>query len=178
MTVGLAGAAATDAVRADSLADVPPREPGAPLDGISERSQYVHLSRVPGAGPGSRNVDPLHAFNSKTPQDKLVGIITPADLHYERSHAGVPNLDPTKHRLLIHGLVREPRVLTIADLMAMPSVSRIHFIECTGNGWENWKKADPSLTVQITHGLMSTNEWTGVPLRYLIERMGKDPDSN
>ena len=62
--------------------------------------------------------------------------------------------------------------------MAMPSVSRIHFIECTGNGWENWKKADPNLTVQITHGLMSTNEWTGVPLRYLIERLGKDRRSN
>jgi sulfane dehydrogenase subunit SoxC len=70
-------------------------------------------------------------------------------------------------------MVQRPLVLTVNDLMAMPSVSRIHFIECTGNGWENWKNADPTLTVQNTHGLVSTNEWTGVPLRFLIDLVGK-----
>ena len=48
------------------------------------------------------------------------------------------------------------------------------FIECTGNGWENWKKADPNVTIQNTHGLVSTNEWTGVPLRFLTDLVGKD----
>jgi sulfane dehydrogenase subunit SoxC len=81
--------------------------------------------------------------------------MTPTDLHYERSHAGVPDLDPAKHRLLVHGMVQTPLVLTVDDLMAMPSVSRVHFVECTGNGWENWKKADPTLTVQNTHGLVN-----------------------
>jgi sulfane dehydrogenase subunit SoxC len=56
----------------------------------------------------------------------------------------------------------------------MPSITRTVFIECTGNGWENWKKADPNLTVQNTHGLVSTNEWTGVPLRFLIDLIGKN----
>ena len=176
-SAGLAGSAVANAALADSLADVPPREPGAPLSGHSERSQYVHLSRIPEAGPGQRQVDPVNAINSKTPLNKLVGSVTPTDLHYERSHAGVPDLDPAKHRLLIHGMVQKPLVLTVDDLMAMPSVSRIHFIECTGNGWENWKSADPSLTVQNTHGLVSTNEWTGVPLRFLIDLVGKDRES-
>jgi sulfane dehydrogenase subunit SoxC len=121
-----------------------------------------------------RNIDRSDAINSKTPLNKLVGVITPSDLHYERSHSGVPDLDPTKHRLLIHGLVEKPLVLTVDDLMAMPSVSRVHFIECTGNGWENWKRADENLTVQNTHGLISTSEWTGVPLRFLIDLVGKD----
>jgi sulfane dehydrogenase subunit SoxC len=58
--------------------------------------------------------------------------------------------------------------------MRMPSITRTVFIECTGNGWENWKKADPNVTVQHTHGLVSTNEWTGVPLRFLIDLVGKD----
>jgi sulfane dehydrogenase subunit SoxC len=106
-----------------------------------------------------------------------MGAITPSDLHYERSHSGVPDLDPAKHRLLIHGLVKKSLVLTVDDLMAMPPVSRVHFIECTGNGWENWKKADENLTVQNTHGLVSTNEWTGVPLRFLIDLVGKDRES-
>ncbi len=173
-----AGVAIASSALADSLADVPPRAPGGPLGGLSERSEYVKLSRIPEAGPGVRNVAADNAINSKTPLNRLVGSITPADLHYERSHAGVPDLDPAQHRLLIHGMVSKPLVLTVDDLMAMPSVSRIHFIECTGNGWENWKKADPNLTVQNTHGLVSTNEWTGVPLRYLVQIVGKQPGSN
>jgi sulfane dehydrogenase subunit SoxC len=176
-STGIAGSAVAGSALADSLADVPPRGPGAPMSGRSERSQYVKLSRIPEAGPGARNVDPNDAINSKTPLGQLVGSITPSDLHYERSHAGVPDLDPAKHRLLIHGMVQKPLVLTVDDLEAMPSVSRVHFIECTGNGWENWKKADPNLTVQDTHGLVSTNEWTGVPLRFLIDLVGKESGS-
>jgi sulfane dehydrogenase subunit SoxC len=176
-SAGLIGSAAAGRALADTLADVPPRAVGAPLSGHSERSKYVSISRIPEAGPGLRHVDPSDAINSKTPLNKLVGAITPSDLHYERSHSGVPDLDPAKHRLLIHGLVKKPFVLTVDDLMAMPSVSRVHFIECTGNGWENWKKADENLTVQNTHGLVSTNEWTGVPLRFLIDLAGKDSGS-
>ncbi|MDE5443183.1 sulfite dehydrogenase [Bradyrhizobium sp. CSA207] len=162
---------------ADTLADVPPREPGADLSAHSERSKFVQIGRIPEAGPGKRKVDPDEAINSKTPLQKLVGSITPSDLHYERSHSGAPELDPDKHRLLIHGLVQKPLVFSVDDLKAMPSVSRVVFIECTGNGWENWKKADPNLTVQNTHGLVSTNEWTGVPLKFLVDLVGIDRGS-
>jgi sulfane dehydrogenase subunit SoxC len=124
-SAALFGSAAAGRAFADGLADVPPREVGAPLSGHSERSKYVHLSRIPEAGPGVRNVDPFDAINSKTPLQKLLGAITPTDLHYERSHSGVPDLDPAEHRLLIHGLVKKPLVLTADDLMAMPSVSRV-----------------------------------------------------
>ena len=176
-SAGIGATVAAGRAVADSLADVPAREVGAPLGARSERSKYEQLSRIPEATPGKRNVDPGLAINSKTPLDKLVGIITPSDLHYERSHSGVPDLNPAKHRILIHGMVKKALVLTVDELMAMPSVSRIHFIECTGNGWENWKKADPTLTVQNTHGLISTNEWTGVPLGYLIDLVGVDRKS-
>ncbi len=85
-----AGAVVAGSARAETLADVPPRGPGNDLSGHSERSKYVKLSRKLGAGPGARNVDPADAINSKAPIDKLVGAITPTDLHYERSHWGVP----------------------------------------------------------------------------------------
>src|SRR3978361_1774060 len=75
---GLTGAAIAETALADSLADVPPRGPGAPLSGMSERSSYVHISRVPELTPGKRDVDPSVAINSKAPLDKLVGSITPA----------------------------------------------------------------------------------------------------
>ncbi|MEA2916457.1 MAG: sulfane dehydrogenase subunit SoxC [Bradyrhizobium sp.] len=175
-SAGVAGAVVTGRAVADTLADVPPREPGADLGGHSERSKYVQISRLPEATPGKRNVDPSDAINSKTPLDKLVGALTPSDLHYERSHAGAPELDPAKHRLLVHGMAQKQLVLTVDDLKAMPSVSRTVFIECTGNGWENWKKTDGNLTVQNTHGLVSTNEWTGVPLKFLIDLWARIAD--
>lgn len=177
-STGLVGSVIASRATADSLADVPPREVGADLGGHSERSKYVNMSRIPESGPGKRNVDPSEAINSKTPIDKLVGSITPSDLHYERSHSGVPDLDPAKHRLLVHGMVSKPLVFNVEDLKAMPSISRIVFIECTGNGWENWKKADENVTVQNTHGLVSTNEWTGVSLKSLVELVGKDSGSH
>jgi len=173
-SAGVAGTVVTGRAVADTLADVPPREVGADLSGHGERSKFVHLAMLPEAGPGTRNVDPSDAINSKAPLGKLVGTITPTDLHYERSHSGNPELDPATHRLLVHGMTRKQLVLTVDDLMRMPSITRTVFIECTGNGWENWKKADPNVTVQNTHGLVSTNEWTGVPLRFLIDLVGKD----
>lgn len=176
-TVGLVGATAATTVKADSLLHVPPRGPGGLLSATSERSKFVHLARIPESTPGRRPVDPSEAINAKTPIDRLVGSITPTDLHYERSHSGVPDIDPAQHRLLVHGEVRKQLVFTMNDLQAMPTVSRIAFLECTGNGWENWKEAPPDLTVQNTHGLISTNEWTGVPLSYLIDVVGVDPRS-
>lgn len=174
VSVGIAGSIAAGPAGAETLADVPPREVGPDLSGYAERSKFVHLSMLPEAGPAKRNVDPSDAINSKAPIGKLVGTITPADLHYERSHSGNPDLDPAKHRLLVHGMTRQQLVFTVDDLMRMPSIARTIFIECTGNGWENWKKADPNVTIQNTHGLVSTNEWTGVPLRFLIDLVGKD----
>lgn len=169
---GLAGAAVSERAHADSLADVPARGPGASLSGMSERSSFVHISRIPESTPGKRNVDPSAAINAKAPLDKLVGTITPADFHYERSHSGVPDIDPAQHRVLVHGMVDKEIVLTMDDIRSMPTTSRVAFLECTGNGWENWKSAPPDVTVQNTHGLVSTNEWTGVPLSFLIDLVG------
>jgi hypothetical protein len=86
--MGIAGTVAAGRAAADSLADVPPRDPGADLSARSARSKYVQIARIPEAGPGKRNVDLDDAINSKSPLRKLVGVITPADVHYERSHFG------------------------------------------------------------------------------------------
>ena len=174
---GSAGAMLTLPAISDSLADVPAREVGEGVGPVSERSKFVHLERVTESSPGVLNVDPSLAINSKTPLDRLVGTVTPSDMHFERSHSGSPRLDPSKHRLLIHGMTRSNIVLSIDDLRAMPSVSRLHFMECSGNGWENWKNADPSRTVQETHGLLSMHEWTGVRLTRILDLVGADANS-
>lgn len=111
------------------------------------------------------------AASSLTPLADLHGTITPNGLVYERHHAGVPDIDPDEHRLAVHGLVREPKLFTMDDLLRLPSESRIHFLECSGNTASEWK-GPSGLPVQITHGLLSCCEWTGVRLSTLLEATG------
>lgn len=111
---------------------------------------------------------------SLTPLGDLHGIITPSGLVFERHHAGVPNIDPARHRLMLHGLVRRPLVFGMDDLVRFPSVSRIHFLECSGNGSAAWR-APAGRTIQQTHGLLACCEWTGVLLSTVLEEAGVDP---
>jgi sulfane dehydrogenase subunit SoxC len=106
-----------------------------------------------------------------TPLQKSTGIITPSGLHFERSHAGTAVIDPSKHSLYVNGLVGAPKKFSMRDIRRFPSMSRIMFIECSGNGLTEWSK--PTLrTVQGTHGLTSTSEWTGVPLSTILNEAG------
>ena len=109
-----------------------------------------------------------------TPLDKGFGIITPSGLHFERSHGGTAVIDPSTHMLYVHGIVRDPKKFSIADIRRFPSMSRTMFIECSGNGLTEWSKPTMA-TVQFTHGLTSTSEWTGVPLATILNETGVRP---
>ncbi len=114
---------------------------------------------------------------SFTPLQGLFGIITPSGLHYERHHQGWQDIDPARHRLMITAadpaLLKTPKVYTLDDLLRLPPVSRIHFLECGGNSASEWATAMLP-TVQYTHGMLSCSEFTGVPLRLLLEDCGVD----
>jgi sulfane dehydrogenase subunit SoxC len=107
---------------------------------------------------------------SFTPLQSMHGTITPNGLFYERHHNGVPTIDPDQHRLLVHGLVDRPLVFTMDDLMRFPSISRIYFLECSGNSLTEYTK--PAADVQTSHGLVSCVEWTGVPLSAILQEVG------
>ncbi|SAK66999.1 sulfite dehydrogenase [Caballeronia ptereochthonis] len=145
--------------------------PGAPLlsppYGVpsSFEGNVIRRSARAPAMPGSGS--------SMTPLADLFGSVTPNGLVYERHHAGVPKIDPAQHRVVIHGLVRQPRLFTIDDLLRFPSETRVHFLECSGNTGSEW--SGPSgLPVQFTHGLLSCCEWTGVRLSTLLDEVGVD----
>ena len=108
---------------------------------------------------------------SLTPLEKSCGIITPSGLHFERSHGGTATIDPLKHTLFVHGLVKNARKFSMKDVRRFPSVSRVLFIECSGNGLTEWSKPRMK-TVQGTHGLTSCSEWTGVPLSTILNEAG------
>src|ERR671912_2308469 len=162
-------------------AKAPPRaiEYDVPVDPTKEQGRMMGVDG--GYGSRSQFEKEVRWFNptktaSVTPMQNSYGIITPSGLHYERHHAGIPNIDPAKHRLIIHGLVDRPMKYSLADLKRFPTVSRTYFMECSGTtGNELLRATDP--TVQRTHGLVSTSEWTGVPLSTLLKQTGLKPDA-
>lgn len=141
---------------------------GKPLSGYGERSAFVKAART------MRVSKTPEAGSSATPLAEGYGILTPAGLHYERHHAGVPAIDPERHRLTIHGLVERPLVLSMGEIRRLPSVSRIHFLECGGNSGGEWG-ATTGADAQRAAGLASCSEWTGVPLRLLLDEVGLKP---
>jgi len=114
--------------------------------------------------------------SSRTPLQDLYGIITPSSLHFERHHAGVPQIDPADHKLMIHGLVDSPLIFTMNDIKSLPSSSHIYFIECAGNTASE-QTGTPRSSPQKSHGLLSCSEWTGVPLSLLLKEAGLKPEA-
>ena len=108
---------------------------------------------------------------SFTPLQDQPGIITANGLFFERYHAGRPTVDPAGHRLMLHGLVDRPLLLTVDDIKRFPSVSRIHFIECPANGGMEWRAAQLN-SLQFTHGMVGCAEWTGVKLSTVLAEAG------
>ena len=143
---------------------------GAPVRAYGERSRFEHSTRY----FATNSTVPLEEASSRTPLHDSYGIITPSSLHFERHHAGVPEIDPATHTLTIHGLVDRPLVFTVDELKRLPSVSRIFFLECSGNSNSEWRGAS-QLDVQRAHGLTSCSEWTGVWLSTLLGECSVQP---
>ena len=108
---------------------------------------------------------------SFTPLHELEGIITPNGLCFERHHGGIAEIDPADHRLVIHGLVERPLILSLEDLKRYPRVNRIHFMECAANSGMEWRGAQLN-GCQFTHGMVHCVQYTGVSLRTLLEEAG------
>ncbi|MGJ7529142.1 sulfite dehydrogenase [Variovorax sp. GB1P17] len=139
-------------------------------DGYGKPSKYeanVQRRQSPGLTPTAQ------ASVSFAPLQSLFGIVTPSGLHFERHHQGWWDIDPSKHRLMINGMVKAPKVFTLDELMRLPSVSRFHFIECGANTGMEWGNVAVP-TAQYTHGMLSCSEFTGVPLITLLEMAGAD----
>jgi len=109
-----------------------------------------------------------------TPIHESEGIITPNGLFFSRSHGGTAHIDPKEYRLMIHGLVEKPIVLTIEQLKRYPSVTRTHFIECPANGGQEWRGPQFN-SLQFAKGFMASAEWTGVYIKTILEDLGLKP---
>lgn len=167
MSVPLEGQQAAAPVRPSVPADAT-KLPGAPTSGLGARSPFESPTRDPAGEIAGGSYTPLH---------ELTGTITPSDLHFERHHAGIPALDPARHTLTIHGLVERPLTFTLDELKRFPQVTRVHFIECSGNGRAAYRAPRPEMTVQRVAGMVSNSEWSGVPLATLLRETGVRPEA-
>ena len=139
--------------------------------GYGTRSQFETATRLLAPNPTA------YTTWTFTPLAELVGNITPSGLHYERHHSGIPTIDPARHSLAVHGLVGSPKRFTVADIRRMPSVTKRYFIECSGNTHSGWS-GSAEKTVQQSHGLLSTSEWTGVRFADLAREVGLKPEGS
>jgi len=182
-SVGLAAASnalASNGAKVDP-ANLPPnipswaKIPGKPVDWhpYGQPSPYEHnviRRSVPFLSP-----DPMADVAFSPLQDQN-GIITPNGLFFVRDHNGTCIIDPNDYRLIIHGLVDKPIILTLEEIKRYPSESRIHFIECPANGATEWRGAQLD-SVQFTKGMLSCAQWTGVPLKSILKDLGLKPNA-
>ena len=113
--------------------------------------------------------------HARTPHHLLNGQITPNHLHFTILHNGIPDIDPEQHKLVIHGMVKQPIILSMDRLMRYPMVTRQTFIECGGNSAALFSNEPVQANLQSLHGLVSNAEWTGVPLSAVLDEVGIDP---
>ena len=149
------------------------KTPGPGSSPYGSTSAHAKLERQSGFG------NPLYPGGgaSRSPLQHLQGTITPNSLHFERHHAGVPAIDPVGHKLVIHGLVRQPLVFDYQDLLKYQMVSKVYFLECSGNSGALLQGGNPDGTAQSLHGLVSCAEWTGIPLSTLLDEAGVLPEA-
>lgn len=173
------GAAGVGLLTARPAAAQPPevpawmKVPGGGMSPYGTRSAHEDgVVRSVGSLPGT-----VGTGASRTPLERLEGIVTPGALHFERHHNGIPDIDPARHRLLVHGLVERPLLFDLDSLSRYPLVSRIQFLECSGNSGANNAPEPPQQPASGIHGLVSCSEWTGVPLGVLLEEAGVQRDA-
>jgi sulfane dehydrogenase subunit SoxC len=103
------------------------------------------------------------------------GYVVPNELFFVRNHSRTARLDLAPWRLRVEGAgVSNPQDFTYDEILAMPSVTVTRFVECAGNGRSFFeasygKKAQGG---QWKLGAVGVAEWTGVPLREVLDRAG------
>lgn len=111
-----------------------------------------------------------------TPLANQRGVITPSGLHFVVNHNGRPEIDPARHRLLIHGMVERPLTFDVERLLRYPMRSAIRFVECSGNTAANAVEAAPAdADCTALFGQISGSEWSGIPFATLLNEAGVKP---
>ena len=128
---------------------------------------------MPGVDPSDRITLPelrLAARNHGLPLEALSHDLTPAGLHYLLIHYDIPVVDPASWRLSVGGHVSRELSLSLDELRSRPAVTLTVTLECAGNG--RAQLSPRPLSQPWLLEAVGTAEWTGTPLRDLLEEAG------
>jgi DMSO/TMAO reductase YedYZ molybdopterin-dependent catalytic subunit len=114
--------------------------------------------------------------NSETPLENLRSWVTPTPWFFVRNHFNVPSAEPATWKLRVHGLVERPMDWTLDDLASLPERTVFCTMECAGNGRSFLQPSVPG--VQWGAGAVGHAEWTGIPVRLLLEKAGVKPEAS
>src|SRR5215510_5753134 len=113
--------------------------------------------------------------NAETPLASVHGWVTPTRLFFVRNHFDIPQIDAASWRLSVGGCVARPLELTWNELNDMPQRTLLATLECAGNGRSFLAQKVPG--VQWSAGAVAHAEWSGVPLRDVLELAGVDENA-
>jgi len=171
--VGAMGAGAAKAATPDPLiTEVQPwaQELGDGVDAVRYGLPIEYEGDVVRRNVEWLTADTISSINF-TPIHALDGTITPQGCAFERHHSGAIDLKKEDYRLMVNGKVDRPLVFSYADLERFPRQNQVNFCECAANTGMEWAGAQLN-GVQFTHGMIHNMEYTGVPLRTLLEEAG------
>lgn len=109
----------------------------------------------------------------RNPGMQLEGLrypITPIGMHYLLIHFDIPHVDPETYELPITGRVGNPLTLSLEDIKSRPQVSMPVVMECGGNGRAHLSPRP--ISVPWRDEAVGCAEWTGTPLRPILEEAG------
>jgi sulfane dehydrogenase subunit SoxC len=183
LVVNWTGTPQWEAYRKNARATGGPRYGNLEVDSrlYGARSRYVTTYRRGfdgGSGfgysgtPTAPTTTKTYFFSLQSPVDAQLGIITPSGLHFTDEHGEVPEIDPRDHRLTIYGMVERPLTFTMEELMSLPSVSRVHTVECNSDGETRDLRMQPWATAGHCFPELSCSEWTGVLMSTLLDMVG------
>src|SRR3954471_12151069 len=151
---------------------MPERHPG---EIMMEGSKQQYIDKPRQSSPAGLIIRQKEPTNLETPFDQVDSYLTPTELFYIRSHFPAPKLEFASYQLRIDGALRHPFSLSCKQLRDMPSETRVATLECAGN---SRVFLIPQVAgAQWELGAVSNAEWTGVPLRALLERAGLAEDA-
>jgi DMSO/TMAO reductase YedYZ molybdopterin-dependent catalytic subunit len=94
----------------------------------------------------------------------IAGRLTERDKFFTTQHYGHPDVDPAAFRLSVTGMVKTPLSLSLADLRKMKPADVVFGFECSGNR-------------RPLQGLCSNGQFSGVPLRTVLDLAGASADA-
>lgn len=136
-------------------------------------AEYTAHPTTPFGKDARMGVHSVAPLNLEASLDLLSQAITPIEHFFLRNNHPIPVTTPAEWRLTIDGYVERPYTLDYTELLALPAVRMVAFLECYGNGRQRFtEQGQEADGVPWRNGAIGNAEWLGVPVAEVLRRAG------